>query len=328
MIARARGLGVGGALLASLVAGAASGQSLRIVDPGQGNVVLEVEDRRGRELSGITRAAGDEYYAVSDKDGMLFPIRIRVDLDTGFLSETQVGAPTALERSTDLEGVAYNPAVPSLFVVDEIGPAIREYRLGERKPLRRLELPRIFRRVRADRSLESLSFEADSGALWTANEEALQSDGGRAGLERGTLVRLQRFDRDGAAAGQWAYLTEPIPGQALHGLARNGVSELLALPSGELLVLERSLGDRGLGARVFAVDFRGASDVSDVEALARARFTATRKVLLWEMQGLTGIFEGMALGPVLADGSRSLILVSDGGGIFAPTLYALRLARE
>ena len=161
--------------------------------------------------------------------------------------------------------------------------------------------------------------------LWTANEEALEKDGKAAGLERGSTVRIQRFDRDLAPAGQWAYVTEPIPGSSATGLSRNGVADLLVLPDGLLLVLERSLSDHGLGAQIFLVDFKGASDVSRLPSLAHESFVPVRKTLLWEMRGLAGSFEGITLGPELHDGDLSLILISDDAGILAPTLYALRV---
>lgn len=314
-----------GSLLGLALPAAPRAEGVRVVDPGQGNVLLETGDSGARQLSGLTRIAGDRYYAVSDKGGRLFPLRIAVDGKTGFVTETRVEAPIRLVGCRDLEGVAWDAESGHVFVVDEVGPSLREHRVDDGALVRRVEVPPVFRRARLGRSLESLALDAGLSALWTANEEALRQDGEEAGLERGSPVRIQRFDRRGAAGGQWVYVTEPIPGHSAQGSSRNGLAELLVLPSGELLALERSLGGEGLGARIFLLDFSGASDVSGVAALAGASFQAVRKTLLWETRGLLGIFEGMTLGPRLEGGDHSLLLVSDDGGFLAPSLYPLRV---
>jgi len=52
------------------------------------------------------------------------------------------------------------------------------------------------------------------------------------------------------------------------------------------------------------------------------------KTLLWERLFSAANFEGMTFGPPLADGSRSLLLISDNGGGLAQQLYAVSVVPE
>jgi hypothetical protein len=211
-----------------------------------------------------------------------------------------------------------------VWVSDEHGPAIREHRIADGAPVAEIALPAIFSRARLNLSLESLALQED-GALWTANEEALRPDGHPASESAGTLVRLQRFAPDGEASGQWAYRTDPFPGKPLVGLESSGVVELVALPEGGLLALERAFSNRGFRSRIYEVRLEQATETSALPSLTAADLRPVGKRLLWERSGLPLNFEGAALGPGLADGWRSLLLVSDDGGLTEPHLYPLRV---
>lgn len=299
-------------------------QAASILDPGQGVFVLDPGETGASELSGITHVSGDQFYVVSDKGARLFPLTISIDPRTGFILAARLGEGRKLPKGVDFEGVAYHPERKSLLVSDERGPAIREYGL-DGAHLAAVELPRIYAQSRLNQSLESLSMDPEGKALWTVNESALSVDGGRANLERGAVVRIQKLSSSYVPSGQWAYLTDPIPGSSMARAFRLGVTDLAALPGGEILVLERAVSDLGLSARIFAVDFKGAADTSSIPSLEKQTVAPVTKRLLWEHFGLSTNFEGMALGPKLEEGDHSLILISDDAGLFAPTLYALRL---
>jgi hypothetical protein len=210
-------------------------------------------------------------------------------------------------------------------VSDEVGPAIRELDPATGEDVGSIGVPALFAAARTNRSLESLARDAN-GAFWTANEDALEPDGPVASFAAGAVVRLQRFDAGGAPNGQWAYATDPIPGAPLQSSETNGVVELLPLPSGELLVLERSFSSLLFDARLYEVDFAGATDTSAFASLATDPFTPVAKSLRWSAQTLFSNFEGMALGPELAAGDFALYLVADDGGGAGQAIYPLRVA--
>ena len=80
--------------------------------------------------------------------------------------------------------------------------------------------------------------------------------------------------------------------------------------------------------RIYETDFTSATEV-----LARASLkdgasaVAVGKRLLYEATGFS-MYEGMCLGPRLADGSRILMLVSDGDKKSLRTVLSLRLSRR
>jgi len=111
---------------------------------------------------------------------------------------------------------------------------------------------------------------------------------------------------------------------------RSGVADVLVLPNGKLLVLERELGQVGMlpqfRSRIYEVDFTGATDVSALAGLQGQVYTPVGKALLWESYFLLDNFEGMTLGPELSSGDHSLLLISDNGSGLNQSLHALTLS--
>ena len=227
-----------------------------------------------------------------------------------------------------------------VLVCEEDTPAVRAFSLTDGGMIGAVRLPENLLARRPNRGLESLAIEPDGGFLWTANEEALPGDGPAAAAGGGTVVRLTRLplpvaeqplpyerlrsrrEQPAAAAFQMAYRVEPphtflrvFAGQPLSGLAA-----LVALGKGRLLTLERS-GAPGLppfASRIYLVNTAAAIDVSAVERdLAGRNEAVVEKKLLWS-DSLGVNLEGLCLGPVLADGNRSLIAIADNGGIGTP----------
>jgi len=232
-----------------------------------------------------------------------------------------------------------NDDEPCVLVCEEDTPAVRGFSLADGRMLGALPLPENLLTRRPNRGLESLAIEPGGRSVWTANEEALANDGTPAAVGAGTVVRLTRLPLPGAeqpvpfdhlrshrerpaAAVQVAYRVDPphpflrvFAGQPLSGLAA-----LVALGKGRLLVLERS-GAPGLppfASRIYIVDTADAVDVSAVERdLAARKEAVVGKRLLWS-DSLGINLEGLCLGPLLADGNRSLVAIADNGGIGTP----------
>ena len=307
-----------GLCLSLASASALSAQTLRLEEVG--GEPVPVPGIGNAELSGITWAGGARYLAVDDGRSRLFPLDVTIDEASGRIVRVVAGEFVSLKGARDIEGIAWRNGQGSVLVSDEVAHELREYDPVSGALKQSFSPPPLFRdRIRENRGFEGVAISPDGKSVWTVNEGPLRNDGASAGALQGAWVRLQRFDGALVPNGQWAYRTEP-------GLGFVGVVDLMVAPGGELLVLERALTGGGFSARIFFAGLARATDIAGIEKLRnRDDFRPVRKEKLWERTGGFQNFEGIALGPELADGARLVLLVSDGGGQRQPTLFPLRL---
>ena len=308
--------------------------AVTITDPGQNVFDFTAS---AAELSGLSWLAGSTYHAVSDDSNQrkVYELNIGVNPTNGRITGASLVQTITLATGYDLEGIAWCRPRGTWFVSDEgqypAGGFLREHTLPDGALVQTLTIPSPMQNDRSNYSLESCSWGA--GALWTANEEALAQESALSTASTGSLIRLQKFDHLLNGAGQWVYPTDSFGfDSSLTTAERSGVSDLLALPDGNLLVLERTLGVDFIPSyrnRIYLVNFTGATDVSSIADLDGAVYTAVTKTLLWErnMGSIsTRNFEGIALGPALpaiGSNSYSVLLVADNGGGTQQHLYAL-----
>lgn len=185
---------------------------------------------------------------------------------------------------------------------------------------------------RPNLSFEGLSFSADGRSLWIGLEAPLKQDGSLASREAGALVRLSRLGPRGELA-QVAYRTDPVMAAPTGLRSDNGVSEILALDAGRLLVLERSGVEVSPGrftynVRLYVADLRGATDVAPLGSLNGALLTPAAKSLVFDFHaaGQDRNLEAMAWGPRLGRRARTLVLAEDNNFEGAQTRFVtLRL---
>ncbi len=272
--------------------------------------------------------------------------------------------PVVPQGTTDNEDIAIDPSTGNVWVTDEGEMTVKEYNVTTGAEVQSLDVHTIKNRImrrhrRGNNGLEALTMSGDGLTLWTCNEEALDVDGPNSSHEHPTTVRLVRYRRSTVndkfqLASMHPYTTDTWTnpdGFAYNGTewARCGVAGLCALPDDSLLVLERELsfdeddilGKSVLGWKLYRIPFPCiATNVSNYPSLTNSTWTAERKVLLASNLGhfipiddfylddlpIVGNFEGICLGPKLADGGLSLLLVSDAGDeISTPQIQPLVL---
>ena len=313
----------------------------------------------GTEVGGLSSMAydaeRDRYYVISDDQSVIDPARFYTfdldvadgDLDPGDVVVTDVttlldasGQPFAA-ASFDPEGLALTED-GELVITSEgiatrlIPPWVRLFDLDGRQ-LEDLLVPRAFipdaipqtRGVRLN-----LGFE--SGAVvgkhfWTGSEGALVQDGPAASVTQESPARLLRYNlASGRPDRQYVYWTDTIaePPVPPTNFAVNGLVELLPLDRHSFLSMERSfsVGAPGTGntIKLYTVELAGAKNVAARESLAGQLDSirpVTKKLLLdLDVLGIPlDNVEGMAFGPDLPDGRRTLVLVSDNN--FAPAQF-------
>ena len=294
-------------------------------------------------LSGITYNQDKQiYYAISDDRSRKAAARfytLKIDLDINKISEetvTFIDVTTLLNEnsqpfpslSIDTEGIALTGE--SLFISSEgdrkrqIQPFIREFSLAG-KQLQNLPIPKKFliqaeSGIRNNLALENLTITPNKKYLFTATENALIQDGVKANVSTGSPCRILQYDLiKGKPEKEFLYITEPITSKSNNSgvLKINGLVELMALDDTHLLSLERSFSlDTGNVIKLFQVDLSNADNIQKINSLNThlTPISPAQKELLLDLSNLELIsdnIEGMTFGPRLADGRRSLILVSD-----------------
>ncbi len=293
----------------------------------------------GTTVGGLSGIAYDEarnvFYGLSDDPSQFQPARfytLGVDISDGRLETGDVrffdvttlrdddGQPFA-SFSLDPEGIALTRD-DRLVVTSEgaanagIDPFVRLFELDGTSagalpvPEPFLTTPAASSGVRQNLGFESAAVTPNGRFFFTGTEAALFQDGPPATVTAGSRARLLRYHLGtGRVDREYVYVTDPIaePPVPATAFAVSGLVELLPLNSQFLLSMERSfsVGAPGTGntIRLYRVALPGAGDASPVQ-----------KSLLLDLDEL-GIpldnIEGMAFGPDLPDGRRSLLLVSD-----------------
>jgi hypothetical protein len=313
----------------------------------------------GTEVGGLSSIAYDadldRYYVISDDQSVIDPARYYTftldvadgNLDPGDVVITDVttlldgaGLPFAA-ASFDPEGLALTKD-DQLVITSEgiatrlIPPWVRLFGLDGRQevdlPVPLAFIPDAIPQTRGVR--QNLGFESGTtfGPFYlTGSEGALVQDGPAAGLGVPSPARLLRYNlKTGRPDRQYLYWTDPIaePPVPATSFAVNGLDELLALDKHSFLAMERSFSvgapDTGNTIKLFTVELGGAQNINGRLSLAGqlGSIEPARKTLLLNLDDL-GIpldnVEGMTFGPDLADGRRTLVLVSDNN--FAPAQF-------
>jgi hypothetical protein len=308
------------------------------------------------EVGGLSSIAYDAerdvYYVISDDQSVIDPARyytFELDVADGNLDPGDVvvddvttlldaaGLPFAA-ASLDPEGLALTKDDELLITSEGIAtrlipPWVRLFGLDGRQledlPVPLAFIPDAIPQTRGVR--QNLGFESAATVgpyFYTGSEGALVQDGPAAGIGVPSPARLLRYNlKTGRPDRQYVYVTDPIaePPVPPTNFAVNGLVELLPLDKHSFLSMERSFSvgapDTGNTIKLFTVKISGAQNVNGRETLTGTEEPVTKELLL-NLDDL-GIpldnVEGMAFGPDLADGRRSLVLVSDNN--FAPAQF-------
>ncbi|WP_066423649.1 esterase-like activity of phytase family protein [Anabaena sp. 4-3] len=295
-------------------------------------------------LSGITYDPVEQvYHAISDDRSNINPARfysLTIDLSDGSLNNGDVsitrvtslldenGDPFAA-NSLDPEGIAWTDN-GTVFVSSEgdannsIAPFVREFSLAggqlQNFVVPEKFLPQANQGIRNNLAFESLTLTPDQRFLFTATENALIQDGETANATDGSFVRIIQYDLTGTVpqvVKEFLYQTDAIPPvDNSNSVDTNGLVDLVAIDNtGSLLTLERAFtAEGGYSGKIYEIRLQNSPDISNLASVSDADITPVSKRLLFDLSTLDiqiDNIEGMTLGPVLPNGKRSLIIVSD-----------------
>lgn len=171
--------------------------------------------------------------------------------------------------------------------------------------------------IRANQGFEGVTIATNRKELSAITENALVQDGPAATTTTGSNSRLISFDlQTGAVESEYVYHVEPVPFDSPDpaGFSDRGISDILRLNNQQYLVLERSF-ESGIGyqAQLFLASTKNATDLGGRFAVNGSEQPMTKQLLVdFNAQNIrVDNLEGMSFGPDFADGSRSLLVMSD-----------------
>lgn len=265
--------------------------------------------------SGITWLGGDRYAVVSDKsseDGF-FVFEIKTDSVSGeILSASNLGFKSSGTPNRDGEGIAYNSRSNTIFISGEADNYIREYDMDGKLTGRAIAPSGPFAQLSGNLGLEALSYNDSTHMLWTCNESS--------------PVYIVGYDSTLTATQTHTYtMDDPVGNKAKAQHYAHGIGTICALDDGSLLVLEREFYVPSIKLGSFVncklFSFTPGSEGKTLLASWRTSLTLAKNTI--------ANYEGMCLGPRLADGSRVMILVADSqdqyGGVLKDWLKSLKV---
>lgn len=230
---------------------------------------------------------------------------------------------------SDAESIRFDPNGDGYWYTTEEKPA-GIYHYHSDGTVSRLAVPdNIATRAQTNLSLEGSTFAPD-GSYFVFMERNLTGD--LLGVSR-----ITKYDANGNIVAQYAYYTDS---PSSIDASNNGISEILALDDNTLLVMERGDKRNQVGVtegvsrnrvRIYKVNLIGAQNVLDITNITADNTKTLTKTEIFNSQDPSIVdklntnqtkidnIEGMTLGPKLADGRQSLILVSDNN--FNPDQY-------
>ena len=204
---------------------------------------------------------------------------------------------------------------PSVHIISTEGKFLDSFLLPENMRMKSGE-----KGPRQNGVFEGVSFANNFKKILVSVEEPLHEDAARAGTkDSAAWIRIIRFNaRSRKPEAQYGYQIDPVAYAPIPsgGFKVNGISEILAVNKHRLLVVERSFsaGRRPATIKVFSADLSSAQNVSRYFSLGKTSFRPFKKKLLLNLDSLgiyTDNIEGITFGPVLPNGNKTLIFVSD-----------------
>jgi len=234
----------------------------------------------------------------------------------------------------DFESVRFTPGGNGIRYTSEgdrdlqFNPFIRTANLeGDYQGM--LTVPSAYQYTAADKNsgfynnlaFEGSSFTPDGQYYFVSMEAPLKQDGLVPSITKGGDVRVLKFDKQGHVITQYVYSVDALPaapGMGKH--ADNGVSEMLAIDNEHLLMLERAGIQDAQGhyhnyIRIYQTDLSHATNVNGQNKLVAGTYQPMHKKLLLSLNDLNlpllDNVEGISFGPRLANGQRTLVVISD-----------------
>lgn len=253
------------------------------------------------QYSGITKINDSIFAVVHDKADRIFFIR------SNDLKHFQFTSVDCHIRQRDPEGITYLAKEGTFFISGESDQKIMEYGSNGMPTGRELHIPEMYNvtRRRTNAGFEALSYNAVTHKFWTTTEQGLREDSIN-------TIRLQSFDDESLnPEAQYLYRIDlqRKPNADNTPLAKYayGVPDILALDDGSLIIMERELfvPKKAIGGWCDIRLYHYCPESGEKRLLDS--FTTHLQLTRINLAN----YEGIAFGPTLPDGTRTIILIND-----------------
>ena len=272
--------------------------------------------------SGITPLGDNRYAVVDDKSSLdgfhIFNIDINprngkikhVNASPLITQAAKDSAETVQRSRLDCEDIVYIAGSNTLFIAQEYGCAVMEYKLDGTPTGRRLALPSYFQldNMQPNAGFEALAYNSYTQTFYLTTELPLKEDG--------NIQRIVCFDINLQPIGDIAYCMDAPELKSNVKYYARGIVAMTAMPNGNLLVMERELSipTRYLGGKCRIKIYEITENNPTVKHLLTSFTTHINRLNYAN-------YEGMCLGPTLNNGRRTLLLINDsqaraGKGVF------------
>lgn len=268
--------------------------------------------------SGITWLGDERYAIVNDKSATagFYLMTIRTDSITGDIIEVRADSfMTCGLPNRDEEGICYVPQTNTVFVSGEGDGQILEYSMDGQLTGRKLTIPDVFATAYGNSGFEALTYNANTHRFWTTSENTLEADGEKPSIKKKipNMLRLQSFGDDLQPAEQYWYKTDSTAVKRKKGSSTLGVSGMVALDNGNVIILEREIRrtSKRIGSFVHVKLYLvNPSQQQPGELLQKQLLTEFRTRINVTRRSFAN-YEGICAGPKLEDGRLVLLLVAD-----------------
>ncbi len=288
-------------------------------------------------LSGIDFYNGT-YYLVCDDAGNPRFYKATIDIENNKISNVHIEKVIKIKNNPDFldlesirigkntnqilltsEGSIRNKKNPSFFSVNLEGELQERFKIPDAFKAGSPDKPRD------NATLEGLSNSSDNKGYWVAMELPLEVDGPEPQLTNTkSPVRITYIGlKTKRPEKQFAYFLDPVAKKAVGNFSINGLSDLLEYDTNKFLVIERSyssgLGTQGNTIKLYKGDAANATNTLKIKSLKNSNFVPAKKELLFDFEDVRNQLtnnsidniEGITFGPLLSNGHKSLILISD-----------------
>ncbi len=218
------------------------------------------------------------------------------------------------------EGSINNDKDPLIFLINSEGKIVENY-----------NTPTYFKANSEGKPRHNATFEASCKSInkqgfWVAMEGVLEADGEEPSLTvKDAPSRITFYDTETKKAiQQFVYPLDKIDRPFLGAFNVNGITAILEYETNSFFVVERAYqsdyGINGNVVKIYKITLTNeTTNTLEVESLLKRSYVPIKKELVFNFdnirdeltEGIVDNIEGITLGPKLANGNQSLILVVD-----------------